>query len=316
MKVCLTGAAGSGGSYLCEYILEKHPGVEVHAMVRWHSTTTINNLENIKDKIFLHEVDLMDFSSVIQTLLKVNPDRIFHLAAHANVKACFDVPLAVINNNIMATANLLEAARLVCPEARIMMCSTSEVYGDPQEIPIKETHPLDPVNPYALSKLAGDRLASVYYKSWKMPIVISRAFTYINPRRRELFSTAFALQVARIESGKQKILKHGSLYSIRSIMDIRDMCAAYWALLEMGEPGEVYNIGGGVTKSVGEFLGVLKSFARVPIISELDQNLLRPVDVTRQIPDTTKFDKITQFKPQYSFEESIGFLLEHCRNQK
>lgn len=314
--VLITGISGSGASYLAEFILSNQPGIKVWGISRWHSTTSLSNIIEIKDRIEIRECDLLDLSSIIRVLKECKPTKIFHLAAHANVRACFDIPLAVLQNNIISTANLFEAARLVSPEAKIMMCSTSEVYGDPQEIPIKETHPLMPVNPYSVSKLVGDRLAYVYFKSWKMPIITSRAFTYINPRRKELFSTAFAIQVARIEAGKQKILRHGNLDSIRSIMDIRDMCAAYWDLMDKGEAGEVYNLGGGIIKSVEEFLDVLKSFAKIPIISELDPALLRPVDVTKQIPDITKFNKATNFKPRYSFDESIQFLLDYCRRSE
>ena len=152
-NILITGITGSGGSYLAEYIIENHPECMVCGTHRWHSAGTLINIKNIKDKIKIYEADLLDISSVIRTLQEVKPHIIFHLAAYANVKKCFDTPLAVLNNNIMGTANLLEAVRLACPESLIQICSTSEVYGNPKVFPMTEDHPKIPVNNYSVSKL-------------------------------------------------------------------------------------------------------------------------------------------------------------------
>ena len=314
-NVLVTGITGSGGSYLAEYIVENHPEVNVWGVCRWHSTGTFANIENIKDKIKLRECDLLDISSIIRTLAECKPSKIFHLAAFANVRKCFDTPLSVLNNNIMGTANLLEAVRLICPEAIFQMCSTSEVYGNPQTVPILESHPMQPVNPYAVSKLAQESLAYAYFKSWGLRVITTRMFAYINPRRRDLFATAFAYQIAEIEKGRRKVLRHGNLDSIRTIIDVRDAMETYWIACDKCNPGEAYNIGGKTVLSVGEVLEILKDQSKVKIISEQDINLLRPIDVTRQICDTSKFDKATGWKPKYSIFESIDFLLNHCRKE-
>lgn len=314
-NILVTGITGSGGSYLAEYVVENHREYKVWGVCRWHSTGSYANVENIKDKIVLRECDLLDISSIIRVLQECQPERIFHLAAFANVRKCFDTPLSVVNNNIMGTANLLEAVRLVCPEALIQMCSTSEVYGNPLTFPISEDHPLMPVNPYSVSKLAQEKLAYAYFMTWKLRVVITRMFTYVNPRRGDVFATSFARQVARIEQGKQAVLRHGNLDSLRTIIDVRDAMRAYWVACDYCRLGEPYNIGGTAIKSVGDFLDTLKYLAKVEIPSEVDPTLLRPVDVTRQIPDTRKFDEATNWEPQYSFEESIAFLLDHCRKE-
>lgn len=316
MDVLITGITGSGGSYLAEYILENHPGVNVWGLHRWHSAGTLINICHIKDRIKIIECDLLDLSSVIRALQIVKPERIFHLAAYANVRKCFETPLAVINNNIMGTANLLEAIRLICPGSMIQMCSTSEVYGNPLIFPMTEDHPLKPVNPYSVSKLAQESLAYSYFKSWGLRVIITRMFAYINPRRTDLFASAFARQIVDIEQGNREKLLHGNLESIRNIIDVRDAMETYWIACDKCEPGEAYNIGGKITMSVGEFLEVLKKRAKVLIKTELDSSLLRPVDVTRQIPDTTKFDTLTGWKPKYTLEQSIEFLLNHYRKEK
>lgn len=314
-RVLITGIAGSGGSYLADHIVKHYPKVEVHGLCRWHSTTTPGNLEKSRNKISLHECDLNDLSSVVNVLRQAKPDVIFHLAAHANVRASFITPLSVLENNILGTANLLEGIHLTKIDPVFLMASTSEVYGqvDPKNVPINENCPINPASPYAVSKVAQDFLSQVYYQSYGLRVIRTRMFTYINPRRSDLFATAFATQVAKIEQGQQKILYHGNLDSVRTIIDVRDAANAYWLAATRARIGEVYNIGGTTTVTVGDFLKILKKLARCQVKSEVDKNLLRPNDVTLQIPDVRKFIKDTLWKPKYSFEESVRFLLDDCR---
>jgi len=158
-------------------------------------------------------------------------------------------------------------------------------------------------------------LARVYFVSYQMRIVRTRMFTYLNPRRTDLFATSFARQVARIERGLQKELVHGNLDSVRTLIDVRDAMRAYWDATCYCTPGEVYNIGGKTTMTVGQFLDLLKSLAKTPIPSRVDPALLRPADVTLQVPATERFEQATGWKPRYSFEESVGFLLDHWRRE-
>lgn len=311
-KILITGINGSGASYLTDYILENHPECEVHGTSRWH---TSRNFARVKNAVHVHTCDLTDFSSIIKVLEKVNPDYIFHLASHANVRESFDIPLAVTINNVMGTANFLEAVRTVRIAPRIQLCSTSEVYGqvDPKNVPITEDCPIKPSSPYAASKAFQDHLGYVYFRSFGIPIITTRMFTYINPRRSDLFSTAFALQVARIEAGFQKELEHGNLDSVRTLIDVRDAMEAYWVAIEKCTPGEAYNIGGSTTMTVGEFLEILKEKAFCSIPCRLNNKLLRPADVTLQVPNISKFTSQTGWKPRHTIEDSVTFLLENCR---
>jgi len=197
----------------------------------------------------------------------------------------------------------------------IQLCSTSEVYGqvDPKNVPITEDAPMRPASPYAVSKVAQDLLGFSYFVSYKMRVIRTRMFAYINPRRADLFATSFARQVARIERGLQKELLHGNLDSVRTMIDVRDAMRAYWDAVLYCEPGEAYNIGGTTTITVGQFLKTLVGLAKVPIVTRQDPKLLRPADVTLQIPSVEKFLKATGWKAQYSFEESVADLLDHCR---
>ena len=313
-KALITGITGSGGSYLAECVAAQ-PDIAVHGISRWHSTTSRSNLSGVADRTTLHECDLTDFSSVARVIMDVRPDVILHIASHANVWAGFKTPLAVMQNNVMGTHNLLEAVRLAEINPVIQLCSTSEVYGqiDPKNVPIKEDCPLNPSSPYAVSKTTQDLLGFAYFRSYGMNVVRTRMFAYLNPRRSDLFATSFALQVARIEAGLQEELLHGNLDSTRTLIDVRDAMQAYWVAAVKGRSGEVYNIGGDTVITVGEFLDLLKKAATTAIPSRLDPMLLRPADVTLQIPDTTKFRSETGWSPQYSFAESVAFLLGHCR---
>lgn len=314
-KVLITGISGSGGSYLAEYLAFNQKQIEIHGLSRWHSTASNKNLAGLKDRIVVHECDLTDFSSIFSVLKCVQPENIFHLASHANVRASFVNPLAILQNNIMGTANLFEAVRISGLKPRVLLCSTSEVYGqvNPKNVPINEECPINPINPYAVSKTAQDQLGYVYFKSYGLDVIRIRMFAYLNPRRADIFSTSFAMQVARIEAGLQKELFHGNLDSTRTIIDVRDAMSAYGAALEFCKPGEVYNVGGTVIITVGEFLDLLKKMAKCSIPSRPDPALYRPTDVTLQIPDTSKFVAATGWSPKYSFAESVDFLLAFCR---
>lgn len=146
-----------------------------------------------------------------------------------------------------------------------------------------------------------------------MKVIRTRMFAYLNPRRTDLFATSFARQVARIELGLQKELLHGNLDSVRTLIDVRDAMESYWVAAVYGAPGEAYNIGGKTTMKVEDFLELLKKKARVPITCRVDPALLRPADVTLQIPDTTKFTQATNWMPRVSFEESVQHLLDYWR---
>ena len=314
-KVLITGIAGSGGSYLAEYICKNHSEVEIHGLA--YSRSTRKNLEGILNKVIPHEADLMDFGSVFSVLEEVRPDVIFHLAAFANVRASFDTPNSFLSNNILGTSNLLEAVRLARLDPIIQLCSTSEVYGqvEPNDVPIKEDAPMKPASPYAVSKATQDLLGWTYFISYKIKIIRTRMFTYLNPRRTDLFASSFARQVAWIEQGLQKELTHGNLDSVRTVIDMRDAMRAYWLTILHCRPGEAYNIGGTTSMKVGNFLERLIALSKTSIPTRCDPALLRPADVTLQIPCVDKFASETGWKPEYSFDDSLTHLLDFWREK-
>ena len=218
-RALITGIAGSGGSHLAEFLVE-NTDLEVHGISRWHSTTSNSNLKNVKNDVILHECDLNDLSATIRALEQSKPDYIFHLAAHANVHVCFSNPIAVLQNNINNTINLFEAIRILDMDPIVQFCGTSEVYGqvDKENTPITEEHPLQPVNIYAVSKLTQEKIASSYFHSYGTKVVLTRMFAYINPRRGDIFSSAFARKIVEVERGERDVLTHGNLNSVRTLI--------------------------------------------------------------------------------------------------
>ncbi|PSB39920.1 GDP-mannose 4,6-dehydratase [filamentous cyanobacterium Phorm 46] len=317
MRVLITGITGMVGSHLAEYILANHPGVELHGLVRWRSPMA--NIEQIQPKLSLHCAELRDLNSLVILLTKVKPERIFHLAAQSFVTTSFDAPADTLHTNVIGTTNLLDAVRIVGIDPRIHICSSSEVYGQvtKDEVPIRESNPLRPASPYAVSKVGEDMIALQYFLSYGIKAIRTRMFTHTGPRRGDIFAeSAFAKQIAEIEAGvRPNPLKVGNLDSVRTFSDVRDAVKAYWLLLEKCTPGEVYNIGGNQTMTVGEMLEMLKGMANTKIEHEVDQSLLRPSDVTLQIPDISKFQSATGWEPEISLEKTLRDLLDYQRNR-
>jgi len=320
-KVLITGITGFVGSHLAEYILKEHKDIKIYGLVRWRSPK--DNIYKILDKINLCYGDLEDYSSIEKILSDLKPDAIFHLAAQSYVDFSFLSPMSTLQTNIIGTANLLEVVKILKLKERydpvIHVCSTSEVYGQVKkdEIPIKETNSLRPASPYAVSKVGEDMLALQYFLSWKLKTIRTRMFTHEGPRRGEVFAPSnFAKQVAAIESGKQKnIVMVGNLESVRTFMDVRDAVKAYWLLVNKCTPGEVYNIGGVETMTIGDMLNKLIGFSKKKNIEiKIDPKRLRPSDVTLQIPSVEKFTQQTGWKPNIRFDQTLKDMLDYWRD--
>lgn len=318
MNVLITGITGMVGSHMADYILANHPECNIYGLVRWRSP--LENIQGILDKVRLLYGDLRDLSSLVGFVSTSEPDRIFHFAAQSFVTTSFLAPIDTLETNVVGTTNLLDAVRMWKREHPIIcVASSSEVYGQvsKEETPIKETQPFRPMSPYAASKVGTDAIAYQYSQSFFMNIVRTRMFTMTGPRRGEVFfESSVAKQIAEIELGKRNVVKVGNLNSIRTVMDVRDAVRAYWMLSECDNvKGEVFNIGGDVTVTTGQVLEDMKTMARYPIKHEVDPFLLRPSDVTLQIPDTSKFRKLTDWKPEVPYRQTLSDLLDYWRQR-
>lgn len=314
-KCLITGITGSGGSYLAEHIIKKDKKTKIFGFYR--SQGYLNYLKKNYKKINFYKVDLNNFEALKKKLKIIKPDVIFHLASNPDVRGSFDKPREIILNNNNITLNLLEALRQIKINPIILICSTSEVYGsvNKKDLPITEDQNLAPINPYAVSKTFQDLISQVYKRIYNQKIIITRMFSYTNARRNNLFQTAFANQIALIEKGKKKILTHGNLNSLRSILDVEDAMNAYWLAATKGKIGEIYNISGRKKMTISQYLNELKKNSKVKIFTKIDKKLLRLSDIKFQVPSSIKFKKHTGWKENINYKDSIKKILNTCRER-
>ncbi len=317
-KNCLiTGITGSGGSYLAEHIRNRDKNIKIFGTTRKKILEIDKSLKKISK---ISRLNLLNFNLTRKFLNKTKPELIFHIASYADVRKSFFSPIKVINNNNKITLNLLEAIRKLNIKPLIILCSSSEVYGNvsKKEQPIKENQLMGPLSPYAVSKSFQDLLSQVYQKSYGLKIIITRMFSYTNGRRYNLFQSSFAKQIVEIENNKRKVLLHGNLKSLRSIIDIDDAMEAYWLTAKRGVIGEIYNIGGNKSISVKKALDYLIYFSNKKIYTKEDKKLIRIKDINLQIPSSSKFRNHTNWKPKISVKNSLKKLLinERLKNKK
>lgn len=314
-KALITGITGFVGSHMAELLLKE--GVEVYGIQRWRSKS--DNIEHIKDKIKFEEADLLDAHSLYTVVDKIKPDYIFHLAAQSFVQSSWASPTQTLEVNIIGSAHLFEAVRKTGLPIPIQIACSSEEYGMvlPNEVPIKETNPLRPLSPYAVSKLAMDYLGYQYHQSYKMNIIRTRGFNHTGPRRGEVFAeSSFAKQIAEIEKGKREpVVSVGNLEAQRDYTDVRDMVKAYYLSVQKCEPGEAYNIATGSAWKIQKVLDLLISFSKSKVEIRPDPTRMRPSDVEILIGDNTKFVARTGWKPEIPFEKTMEDLLNYWRER-
>lgn len=308
MKALITGISGFVGFHLSELLLKE--GYSVAGTV--HSELEIGNRD-----AQLHRGDLLDEKFVKKTVSSVKPDLVFHLASLTNPVASFEDPAGTILNNVGITINILEAVKEI--NARTLIVSSAHVYGlvKEDENPIKEDNPLRPESPYAVSKLTQDFLGLQYHLAYKMPIVRVRPSNQIGPGQRpDLVVSSFAKQIAEAESGKREpVIKVGNLEAIRDFIDVRDIVHAYVLAILQGKGGEVYNLGSGKGLRISEILDKLVKLSKIKLKIEEEQARLRPVDTPKMVIDTSKFRKLTNWKPEITIDESLQDILNWWRKE-
>lgn len=316
MRLLITGITGFVGSHMAEYALAH--GALVFGSSRWRSRT--ENIEHLRSQIKLIECDLRDLASVRGLLETTEPTHVVHLAAQSFVGASWHTPAETLSTNIISQVNLLEEIRRFTIAPRVLVVGSSEEYGlvYPDELPIRESNPLRPLSPYAVSKVAQDVMGYQYFMSYRLPIIRTRAFNHEGPRRGEVFVTSnFAKQVAEIEAGlREPIISVGDLTPRRDFSDVRDIVRGYWLLLERGEPGEVYNLCSGRSWAIQQVLDFFLDQSRVKKIAvETDPARLRPSDVMILEGDPSKIRKATGWEVEIPFERTLKDLLAYWRQR-
>jgi GDPmannose 4,6-dehydratase len=324
-RALITGITGMVGSHLAEYLLERTDW-EVFGMCRWRSP--LDNLSNVAgrinagDRISLLYGDLRDTLSIQAVVAKAQPDYVFHLAAQSFPRTSFDAPLDTMDTNVQGTVRVLDALKQTSPKAVIHVCASSEVFGrvPKEKLPIDEECSFHPASPYAISKVGTDLVGRFYAEAYGMTVMTTRMFTHTGPRRGDVFAeSTFAKQIAMIEHGLiPPVVKVGNLQSLRTIADVRDAVRAYYMLLTVNPiAGAYYNIGGVHSCTVGDVLNTLLSFStrKSEIRIEVDPDRLRPIDADLQIPNVSKFEKHTGWKPEITYDQTLRDLLDYWRSR-
>lgn len=314
MRVFITGITGPVGSFLADYLLTL-PEVEVHAFKRWRSDP--RPIEHLRDRVTFHEGDIEDPFSVSKAIERARPDRIYHLAAQSYPSESWDAPIATMRVNVEGTINVLEAARLHCPAARIHIAGTSAEYGwvSPEEVPIPETHLLRPASPYGVSKVAAELTGLQYHDSYGLHVVVTRSFNHVGPRQGDRCSIqTFCRQMAAIEAGQQEpVISVGNLEPRRDFTHTTDVARALWLLLDRGQPGQVYNLCSGTATRIGDIVEIVREQGRVPVEIRVDPARLRPSDEPLLMGDNSKLRAATGWQPEISMNQIVDELLDYWR---
>jgi GDP-4-dehydro-6-deoxy-D-mannose reductase len=316
MRLLITGITGFVGSHLAEFALAQ--GADVIGSLRWRSKT--EHIEHLRSRVSLVECDLRDLFSVRTLLEQAQPDYIIHLAAQSFVGASWQTPSETLTTNAISQMNLFEGMRQLKCAARFLVIGSSEEYGlvKPDEVPIRETNPLRPLSPYAVSKVTQDLMGYQYFMSYGMHIVRARAFNHTGPRRGETFATSnFAKQIAEIEAGlREPLIRVGDLKPTRDFSDVRDIVRGYWMLLERGTPGEVYNLCSGEDWSIERVLDYLLSCSSASRVSvEVDPARLRPSDVPILLGCPEKISRALGWTRTIRLEQTLADLLDYWRQR-
>lgn len=325
-KILITGVTGFVGSHMADLLLEKG-NYEVYGLKRWN-LSRLRNVRHLMDKVEFFDCDITDPVGVRNVVREINPVKIYHFAAESFVSTSWDHPSHYMDVNYKGTVNFLDAIKELKANPRFFIPGSGEEYGEilPEELPITEKTVLRPMNPYSVTKIAQDFIGYVYYKSYGLNVIRTRAFNHEGPRRDNVFGIgSYCYQIARIEQGKQKpVIKVGHLDDKRNFTHIRDLVEAYYLAMEKCLPGEMYVIGSDEPEHVHTFREVLNLLIGM---SELDKSkvkietepkFVRPTSVPRLVGDTEKFRKLTGWKPKIPFkrilEDSLGYWRDFVKN--
>jgi GDP-4-dehydro-6-deoxy-D-mannose reductase len=260
--------------------------------------------------------DLLDPPSAESALAAARPDAIVHLAGQASAAASFVDPEGTFRANAVGAWHVAEGVRRVAPRARVLLVSTSEVYGPrPEGTRVREDAPIAPVSPYALSKAAAETMVGAHARAHGLDLVVARAFGHIGPGQTPRFVIpAWAEQIAAIEAGKaEPVLRVGNLAVTRDLSDVRDVADAYVALLDRGERLGVYNVCRGEGIALSELLQRLVARSRVPVRVEIDPSRMRPSDLPWLVGDPSAITQLTGWRAGRSLDGALDDVLGEWR---
>lgn len=309
----ITGINGQAGSYLSELLLDND--YEVHGIVRRSSTPNTKNIDHILGRVNLHYGDIIDGPSIMNTVLDVGPDYVFHLAAQSHVRVSFDNPGYTTLVNATGTLNMLEAVRLLNKSKRVkfLHTATSEMFGDVYETPQVESTPLNPQSPYGCSKVCAYHQVINYRKSYGLFAANAICFNYESPRRGEEFVTRkLSLGAARIKVGIQGKLYMGNMNSYRDWGYAKDYVEGMFLMTQIENPDD-FILSTGETHTIQEFADLV--FGELGLSAydyiEIDPKFYRPSEVNLLLGDSSKARNILGWSPKVSFKELAKIMIDN-----
>jgi GDPmannose 4,6-dehydratase len=309
-RALITGITGQDGSYLAEHLLEQ--GYEVHGMVRRASTENFERIAHLRDRLHLHQADLLDQLSIVDLIQHVRPREVYNLAAQTFVPTSWSQPLLTGEFTALGVTRLLEAIRLVDREIRFYQASSSEMFGQVHEEPQNERTPFYPRSPYGVAKVYGHFITVNYRESYGIFACSGILFNHESPRRgKEFVSRKITDAVARIKLGLQHKLLLGNLDARRDWGYAGDYVRAMWLMLQQDKPDD-YVVATGEQHSVREFAELAFSHAGLDWQAhvEVDPALLRPAEVNTLRGDATKARQRLGWQPNVTFRELVTMMVD------
>lgn len=326
-RALITGITGQDGSYLAELLLEK--GYEVHGIMRRKSVVDYGNVNHIKDRLNLIYADMTDIVSLISAMRISQADEVYNLAAQSFVGTSWEQPLATADIDAIGVTNLLEAIRIVKPDARFYQASTSEMFGLVQEIPQQESTPFYPRSPYGVAKLYGHWITKNYRESFGLYACSGILFNHESERRGKEFVTRKITDAAvRISKGLQEQLELGNMDAKRDWGHSKDYVNAMWLMLQQDVPDD-FVIATNETRTVREFVDIAFSHVGIDLewngdgVDEIAMNknngkvvvrvnprFFRPAEVELLIGDPSKAEKQLGWIREISFDQLVKRMVE------
>ncbi len=309
MKALITGIRGFVGGHLTKLLLAR--GDEVVGLDCDDKNLDID-IDGEPIRIF--KGDLRDEDIVAKALNEFKPDCLFHLAAQSSVKLSFENPLETFSANLIGTLILLETISKLDFPVKTLVISSSEIYGrlKPEECPVGEDHPMNPINPYAVSKAAVDLLARQYHQAYQMPVYIARAFSHSGPGQKTVAVLSdWAFQIAKMELGlSPRKMKVGNIKIQRDYTDVRDIVRAYLDIIEKGQPGRPYNVCSGKGYKLSDLLEKYQTLVKKDFEVASDKSRLRPIDIPILIGSYDLLNADTGWNPEIPIETTLADALK------
>jgi len=313
-KYLITGFSGFVGRHFCEYLERNNVSAYIKGIdVRQHDIK-LDDYSNIR--IDFEKIDLLSENEVEKLISNFKPKFILHLASFSSVAFSWKEPILSFRNNTNIFLNILEAVRKYSSKTRVLSIGSSDEYGNirGENIRLEESHPLNPISPYAVARVSQELLSKIYVNSYGLDIVLTRSFNHIGPSQTDVFViSAFARQLIKMKkmnclNGK---LVTGDVSIIRDFIDVRDVVSAYYLLLHSGEKGETYNVCSGQGMSLREIISIMADVLNMKVTITIDEKLIRPNDIKKIVGHNEKIQQTLGWKPKFTLRQSLCDVLDY-----